>query len=228
MPPHRPIATPRLSAGNASLSSVSVSGVTTAAPAPWTARAAISAPTLGDERGGGGGGGEAEQAEREHAPAAEPVAERGAGQQEAGERQVVGVDRPLQVGQARADVGAQRGQRGGHDQRVERGHEDAERRDDQRPGLAVLGHARTSRGPMPDRQSWRVAARVRALDGVLGQLDGARVRRRGGLALSRPAQEIGVRGVQRRVAVELGRQRAARAGRGPRAGRRRSRSRRRG
>ena len=46
-PDQTPSATPRRSAGNASLSSVSVSGATMAAPAPWTARAAISAPVLG-------------------------------------------------------------------------------------------------------------------------------------------------------------------------------------
>ena len=48
IPPHRPIAMPRFAVGNASLINVSVSGVTIAAPAPWTARAAISAPTLGE------------------------------------------------------------------------------------------------------------------------------------------------------------------------------------
>ena len=34
MPPHSPIAAPRFSAGKASLMSVSVSGITIAAPAP--------------------------------------------------------------------------------------------------------------------------------------------------------------------------------------------------
>lgn len=47
MPPHIPMAMPRFSLGNASLISVSVSGITIAAPAPCTARAAISAPTVG-------------------------------------------------------------------------------------------------------------------------------------------------------------------------------------
>ena len=48
MPPHMPIAMPRLSGGKASLISVRVSGITIAAPAPCTARAAISTPTVGD------------------------------------------------------------------------------------------------------------------------------------------------------------------------------------
>ena len=47
MPDQAPIASPRFSAGNAVESSVSVSGVTIAAPAPWSARAAISAPVVG-------------------------------------------------------------------------------------------------------------------------------------------------------------------------------------
>ena len=47
MPDHAPIASPRFSAGNAPASRVSVSGVTIAAPTPWTARAAISAAVEG-------------------------------------------------------------------------------------------------------------------------------------------------------------------------------------
>ena len=48
MPPHAPIAAPRLWAGKASQISVSVSGVTIAAPAPWNARARMRNPTSGD------------------------------------------------------------------------------------------------------------------------------------------------------------------------------------
>ena len=49
MPPHNPMAAPRFSAGNASLIRVSVMGMTMAAAVPCTARAAMSAPTLGDK-----------------------------------------------------------------------------------------------------------------------------------------------------------------------------------
>ena len=42
-----PSARARRSTGYAAVSSVSPSGITSAAPAPWTARAAISRPTLG-------------------------------------------------------------------------------------------------------------------------------------------------------------------------------------
>ena len=47
MPDQIPSATPRRPAGKASERSVRVSGMTTAAPAPWKARAAISAPAFG-------------------------------------------------------------------------------------------------------------------------------------------------------------------------------------
>ena len=47
MPDQAPSASPRFSGGNAVESSVSVSGVTIAAPAPCSARAAISAPVVG-------------------------------------------------------------------------------------------------------------------------------------------------------------------------------------
>ncbi len=42
-----PRAFPRSSRGNATLSSAIASGITSAAPAPWTARAAISQPMVG-------------------------------------------------------------------------------------------------------------------------------------------------------------------------------------
>ncbi len=47
MPPQAPSASPRRSAGTASVRSVSVSGVTIAPPTPCRARAAISAPIDG-------------------------------------------------------------------------------------------------------------------------------------------------------------------------------------
>ena len=45
--PQAPSARPRRSGGTAADSSVSVSGMTMAAPTPWKARAAISQPMLG-------------------------------------------------------------------------------------------------------------------------------------------------------------------------------------
>ena len=43
--------------------------------------------------------GEYDEASREHAPAAEEVGERAGGEQQRGEREGVGVDHPLQVGE---------------------------------------------------------------------------------------------------------------------------------
>ena len=63
-PDQTPSASPRFSAGAAVLSRVRLSGATIAAPMPWTARAAISAPVLGSERGGGRGDGEERRARR--------------------------------------------------------------------------------------------------------------------------------------------------------------------
>jgi hypothetical protein len=47
MPPQAPSASPRFSGGTAALRSVSVSGITIAPPTPCTARATLSASTLG-------------------------------------------------------------------------------------------------------------------------------------------------------------------------------------
>ena len=47
MAPHRPSASPRRCGGVTLAMSVTVSGVTIAAPTPWMARAAISTPMLG-------------------------------------------------------------------------------------------------------------------------------------------------------------------------------------
>ena len=74
-----------LAGGKASDSSVSVSGATMAAPAPWTARAAISAPVVGASAARRRGDGEDAEADEEHAPAAEAIAEGGGGEEQDGE-----------------------------------------------------------------------------------------------------------------------------------------------
>ena len=102
-PDQMPSATPRCPSGNASESSVSVSGNTSAPPAPCTARAAIRV-LVGCDGGRRGGGREDAQSDREHPPATEAVAQRGAGHQQDGERQRVRVDDPLEPAQARTEV----------------------------------------------------------------------------------------------------------------------------
>jgi hypothetical protein len=89
----------------------------------------------GRRREGGGGRSEREdrEADEEHAAAAEAVAERGPGEQQdrVGER--VGVDRPLERLDRRAEVLADRGQRVGDDQVVEDDHEEGDRDDREGP-----------------------------------------------------------------------------------------------
>ena len=67
------------------------------------------------------------------------VAEGRAGHQQDGEAQVVGVDRPLELLDGRAEVEADRAQRGRHDQRVERRHERADGGQHDDPAGHVLG-----------------------------------------------------------------------------------------
>ena len=119
-----PSASPRFSAGNASLSSVSVSGATIAPPRPWIARAAISASVEGASAAAAEAPVKIADPDQEHPPAAEAVAERRAGEQEDGERERVAVDRPLEVLERRAEIAADARQRRRDDEVVERDHED--------------------------------------------------------------------------------------------------------
>ena len=98
----------------------------------------------GSERGRGRAAVKIVEPDREHPPAAEAVAERGAGQQQHGEGERVGVDRPLEPVETRAEVAADHRQRGRDDEVVERDHEDRDRGDRERP-------QRFRRHPLRDR-----------------------------------------------------------------------------
>ena len=87
--------------------------------------------------------GEQDHADGEDALAAEAVAEGGAREQEHGEGQRVGVDHPLELGQRGAQALLDDGQRGGHDEVVERDHEQGDGRD-RKGGQGEV--ARVSRG----------------------------------------------------------------------------------
>ena len=65
-------------------------------------------------------GREPDHAREEHAPAAEPITQRTADQDQRRQRQRVGVQDPLQARYARAQLGAERGQRDVHDGGVEK------------------------------------------------------------------------------------------------------------
>jgi len=85
----------------------------------------------------GGGERENDQPGDEHQPPPEAVGERAGGQQEGGERQRVGVDDPLQVGEARVQRALDVRKRDVDDGDVEQQHEDRHRDGDQRPPLAL-------------------------------------------------------------------------------------------
>ena len=80
---------------------------------------------------------EDDEADHEHEPPADAVGERAARQQQRGERERVGVDHPLQVGEVGAEVALDRGQRDVHDRDVEQQHECRRADGDQGPPLAV-------------------------------------------------------------------------------------------
>ena len=100
MPPQAPSATARRSGGTAADRIVSVSGVTIAPPTPWMARARIRTFGRRRQRGERRTADEDRHPDQEHPLATEPVAERGAGDEQDREGQRVGVDHPLEVGQA--------------------------------------------------------------------------------------------------------------------------------
>ena len=139
MPDQAPIASPRFSAGNTSASSVSVSGVTIAAPAPWIARAAISAAVRGRER-------RARprpavniaspitnmRRRPNRSPSAAPVSSRTAYDSV----YALTVHSSDWIGGA--EVGADGRQCGGDDQVVEHDHEQRDRHDRERPTRATI------------------------------------------------------------------------------------------
>ena len=103
----------------------SVAGMISAAPMPMTARARDERRHAAGERGRGRRGTEDDEAEGERALAPEPVAEAAGGEQQAGEHERVGVDHPLEVADARAEVAHQGGQRDVDDRVVDHDHEQA-------------------------------------------------------------------------------------------------------
>ena len=101
-------------------------GVSSAAPTPCRIRAAISDLGRGREAAQQRGEREPHGADDEDPAPAEPVAERAAEQDQAGEREQVAVGDPLQLGQARVEVLADGAQRDVDDGAVEQRHPRAE------------------------------------------------------------------------------------------------------
>ena len=137
MPPHAPRKTPRRSAGTPAERIVSVSGSTIARAEALHGARDVEREDRRRERGSRGGRGEDADADREHQPPPEAVAEGRTGEQEDGEDERVRVDGPFEPAEAGVQVLADHGDRRGHDEVVERDHEERGRRDRERPP----GHA---------------------------------------------------------------------------------------
>ena len=101
MPPHAPRATARRSGGTARGQDRQAERRDEGAADALDRAGDDEDVARGREGRGGRAGGEDRQADDEHPAATEPVAERGAGEQQDGERQRVGVDHPLELGRAR-------------------------------------------------------------------------------------------------------------------------------
>ena len=104
MPAQTAIALARSRAGNTLARIDSVDGMTNAAPTPMTAREAISRPDVSANTPSSEPSPKITRPACKRALAAEAVAERGGGEQQAGEHEPVGVDDPLDVGVRRPDA----------------------------------------------------------------------------------------------------------------------------
>ena len=138
-PDQRPIASARSRVSVNTLVRIdSVAGMISAAPMPMTARAAISARHAVGERGRGRRRAEHDQPDGERALAPEAVAQAPGRQEQPGEDQRVGVDDPLQVADARAEVAHEGGEGDVDDRVVDDDHEQTHAEHEQREPAAVV------------------------------------------------------------------------------------------
>ena len=126
----------------------SAAGAISAPPRPWTSRAAMSRPETAGEAAEERGGGEQRRPGDEDPPAAEPVGELAAEQEEAAEGQRVAGDDPRQVlGALDVQRPCDVGQGDVHDADVEHDHELAHAEDEQREALPHLAPVGVRVGP---------------------------------------------------------------------------------
>ena len=123
--PKTPNAMPRSRPWNACASSASEVANMIAPPMPWAPARDREERRAGREPARKRAGREDHDPDREQQPPPVQVGERAGGEQERGERQRVGVDHPLQIGQRRAERLLDVGQRDVHDRDVEQQHEHA-------------------------------------------------------------------------------------------------------
>ena len=138
-----PTIVPRRWAGNAAVNMVRLSGSTAAPPRPCTARAAISADAVGERAQAAEPRVNSIRPGDEDPASAEPVAERGGGDDARRERDAVGVHRPLQGHQPDVQIVLHPRQRRDHDQRVQHHHEVRRRGQPEESSRAGAGAART-------------------------------------------------------------------------------------
>ena len=111
-----------------------------AAPNPMTPRQMVRAVGGGGERGHRRRDAEHHETDAQDQGAAEPVPERAADEQEAGEHQDVGVDDPLQLRRRGVEVAHQGRQRDVQDQAVDRGDQHRQAHDGQCPMPPAIRH----------------------------------------------------------------------------------------
>ncbi len=119
----------------------------------------------GRQRTAHGGGGEPQDADHEDPPPAHPVTERAAEQEQPGQGQRVGVQRPLQAGQPTAEILADARQRDVDDRAVELGQPAAQDRCREHPLAAGGGIAElvvTGTGSLSHRPATRTCHRLTA------------------------------------------------------------------
>ena len=143
--PNTPNATPRSRPWNAEAMSASAVANIAAPPMPWKARASCRNVDVLGGTAGDRADHEQRRTDHEHLAAAVEVGERAGGQQQRREAERVGVDHPLQVGEARAELALDVGERDVHDRDVEQQDEDAEADRGQRPPLGVAAGPRLGR-----------------------------------------------------------------------------------
>ena len=109
---------------------------------PWKARASCEEEDVLGRAAGDRADHEERRTDHEDPAAAVEVGQRPGGEQQRGQAQRVGVDHPLQVGEAGVELVLDVGQRDVHDRDVEQQDEDAEADRDQGPPLRVAAGGR--------------------------------------------------------------------------------------
>ena len=149
---HVPIALPRSRSEKVAVMIPSVAGTSSAPVTPCSPRARISSVAVGAGGAQQRGDAEPHDPEREHALAPVDVPERAADQQQRAQREQVGVDDPLLVGEPDPEIGADLRQRHLDDGAVHEDDDGAEDARDQREALGLCRHCLEA--SLPPSSAW--------------------------------------------------------------------------